>query len=80
MGDKLKLPQGVYNYLWDQLIEKRKPIQKALDNTYAYWKGLLGGEPGFPDEAEARRLLKQAAAEIRCRVSSAKKIFEQGGD
>jgi len=61
MGAKRKLPQSAHFYLWYQLIGKRKPIQKALDNTYAYWKGLLDGEPGFPDEAEARRLLKQAA-------------------
>lgn len=67
-GDKIKLPQSAYFYLCDQLIKKRKPIQKALDNTYSYWKGLLGGEPGFPDEAEARRLLKQAADEIRRRL------------
>jgi hypothetical protein len=60
------VPVTVKKYLKAQLQDRRQSHKKAIDKTYNYWQGQWRGMgwSDFPDEKEARRLLKIAADEI----------------
>ncbi len=59
------MPHPVLNYLKDQLLNKRKPIQKAIQNTYNYWMAMYDFLKEYLAEDEALRLLKETAGEIK---------------
>lgn len=64
------VPVTVIKYLRIQLMDKKQSRKKAIDKTYNHWQGQWRGMgwSEFPDEKEARRLLKIAADEILSEV------------
>lgn len=55
----------VINYLKDQLLHKKKPKQRAIRNSYNYWKAMYEFTKEELTEDKALRLLNEAADEIR---------------
>jgi len=60
-----KVPNPVVKYLEGQLLHKKKPIQKAIQNSYNYWKAMYEFTGKELTEDEARRLLGIAVHQIR---------------
>ena len=60
-----KVPDPVVSYLRDQLLHKKKPMQRAIRNAYNYWKAMYEFLEEELAEDEARMLLSIAVHEIR---------------
>jgi len=60
-----EVPYQVINYLKAQVLHKKKPIQKAIQNTYNYWKAMYDFMKEGLTEEEASRLLRKAVDAIR---------------
>jgi len=64
-----RVPDPVVSYLRDQLLHKKRPIQRAIQNTYNYWKAMYEFTEQELPEDEAQRSLSMAARQIRGELS-----------
>lgn len=63
------MPDSVINYLKDQLLRRKKPVRKAIQNSYNYWKAMYEFTEEGLSEDEARSLLGIEALQIKGELS-----------
>jgi len=59
-----EVPSPVINYLRDQLLHRKELKQKAIQNTYNYWRATYKFMEEEFSEDKALKLLQEVADEI----------------